>query len=176
MLSRSLFPSRNTTHHHPLFRSRPPGIRSSRRFDQISGNNWLVAWPLNSSANLPPRISSTPAKQLPFRAKQQQEKSCFSSKEISLQLCAPFNLSLKFIAIFVMLEFSFFLSPRYSRRNLPSLSISIFPLAKSRNRKASLAKGAKGKNERRREAWPADWHKDHTPRSLNVPFAQRLAR
>lgn len=31
-------------------------------------------------ANLPPRISSTPAKQLPFRGKQQQEqeKSCFS--------------------------------------------------------------------------------------------------
>lgn len=63
-----------------LFRSRPPGIRSSRRFDQISGNNWLVAWPLNSSANLPPRISSTPAKQLPFRGKQQREKSCFFFK------------------------------------------------------------------------------------------------
>lgn len=109
MLSRSLFPSRNTTHHHPLLRSRPPGIRSSRRFDQISGNNWLVAWPLNSSANLAPRISSTPAKQLPFRAKQQQEKSCFSSKEISLQLCAPF-LSLKFIAIFVKGCLSFLFS------------------------------------------------------------------
>lgn len=37
----------------PLFRSRPPGIRSSRRFDQISGNNWLVAWPLNSSQTCP---------------------------------------------------------------------------------------------------------------------------
>lgn len=34
----------------------------------------------------------------------------------------------------------------------------------------------RAKREREREIGLADWNEDHTPRSLNVPFAQRLAR
>lgn len=138
-------------------------------------------------ANLPPRISSTPAKQLPFKGKQQQqqqEKSCFSfvprksfwnyaylsfdgeEEKVFPQIYRQYVIFVKGdqVILFPLLSFFTLLS-----KKLAYFQSQIEKLLQPRVQRKLRAK-------REREIGLADWNEDHTPRSLNVPFAQRLAR